>query len=61
MSLLELGAMWFSRLGALQDRFECTAPQGVRAQVLALANNRAIAEGTLPPELLDYVLKVARF
>ncbi len=35
-SLLEFEAMWFSRLGALQDKFECTAPQGFRAKVLAL-------------------------
>lgn len=36
LSLLEFSAMWFSRLGALQDKFECTDPQGFRAKVLAL-------------------------
>ena len=39
LSLLELEAMWFSRLGALQDRFECTNPQGARAFVLNLEND----------------------
>lgn len=39
LSLLELEAMWFSRLGALQDRFECTDPRGVRARLMALAKN----------------------
>jgi hypothetical protein len=36
LSLVEFEAMWFSRLGALQDKFECTDPQGFRAGVLAL-------------------------
>ena len=36
LTLLEFEAMWFSRLGALQDRFEATAPQGFRAKVIAL-------------------------
>ncbi|HEY5909217.1 MAG TPA: DUF2971 domain-containing protein [Verrucomicrobiae bacterium] len=58
MSLLELEAMWFSRLGALQDRYECTPPQGVRAKVLGLVKNRATAEKTLPAPLLDYMEQV---
>lgn len=39
LSLLELEAMWFSRLGALQDKFECTNPEGARAFVLKLAED----------------------
>lgn len=58
LSLLELEAMWFSRLGALQDKYECTNPQGARAKVLALAKNREIVEKRLPPGMLDYMLKV---
>ena len=58
MSLLELEAMWFSRLGALQDRYECTPPHGVRAKVLALTKNRAAAEQKLPAPLLDYMEQV---
>jgi hypothetical protein len=57
VSLLELEAMWFSRLGALQDKYECTNPQGVRAKVLALAKNRETVEKRLPPGMLDYLLK----
>jgi len=58
ISLLELEAMWFSRLGALQDRYECTPPQGVRAKVLALVKNRVAVEQKLPAPLLDYMEKV---
>ena len=57
VSLLELEAMWFSRLGALQDKYECTNPQGARAKVLALAKSREVVEKRLPPGMLDYLLK----
>lgn len=56
VSLLKLEAMWFSRLGALQDKFEGTVPKGPRATVLALARDRERAEKTFGPELLNYLL-----
>jgi hypothetical protein len=34
--LLELEAMWFSRLGALQDEYEGTNPKGVRALLMRI-------------------------
>jgi hypothetical protein len=37
--LLELEAMWFSRLGALQDKFECTNPKGPRAFLLRIVSD----------------------
>ena len=58
ISLLELEAMWFSRLGALQDRYECTAPGDARAKVLELTKNRDAVEKRLPPGMLDYLLQV---
>jgi len=36
LAQLEFQAMWFSRLGALQDGFECTTPGGARAFVFNL-------------------------
>jgi hypothetical protein len=41
-SLLESGAVWFSRLGALQDKFEATLPLKIRA--LLEERDRKIAE-----------------
>jgi len=37
LPLLELEAMWFSRLGALQDKYECTNPKGPRAFLMQIA------------------------
>ena len=37
LSLLELEAMWFSRLGALQDEYEGTNPKGPRAHLMRIA------------------------
>jgi hypothetical protein len=34
--LLELEAMWFSRLGALQDKYEATNPKGPRALLMRI-------------------------
>jgi hypothetical protein len=39
VSLLKFNAMWFSRLGALQDEFEGTDPQGPRAKLLQIPNS----------------------
>jgi hypothetical protein len=36
LSLLELEAMWFSRLGALQDEYEGTNPKGSRALLMRI-------------------------
>ncbi|MGA3144731.1 MAG: DUF2971 domain-containing protein [Verrucomicrobiota bacterium] len=36
LSLLELEAMWFSRLGALQDEYEGTNPRGSRAFLMRI-------------------------
>ena len=36
--LLELEAMWFSRLGALQDKCECRNPKGPGALLLRIVN-----------------------
>ena len=36
LSLLELEAMWFSRLGALQDEYEGTNPKGPRALLMRI-------------------------
>ena len=37
LSLIELKAMWFSRLGALQDKYEGTNPKGPRAFLMQVA------------------------
>lgn len=37
LSLLELEAVWFSRLGALQDEYEGTNPKGPRAHLMRIA------------------------
>jgi hypothetical protein len=37
LSLLELEALWFSRLGALQDEYEGTNPKGPRAHLMRIA------------------------
>jgi hypothetical protein len=37
LSLLDLEAMWFSRLGALQDEYEGTNPKGPRAHLMRIA------------------------
>ena len=37
LSLLEFEAMWFSRLGALQDEYEGTNPKGPRAHLMRIA------------------------
>jgi len=36
LSLVELEAMWFSRLGALQDEYEGTNPKGPRARLMQI-------------------------
>jgi hypothetical protein len=47
LSLLEFEAMWFSRLDALQDKYECTDPKGARGKILELVESRgADAEET---------------
>jgi len=38
-SLLKFNAMWFSRLGPLQDKYEGTDPQGPRAKLLQIPNS----------------------
>lgn len=48
LSLLEFEAMWFSRLGALQDEFECTNPKGPRAFLLRVANNPKFKDAQTP-------------
>ena len=57
-SLLELQAVWFSRLGALQDEFEGTIPNGARAKLLALSKDPE-AEKRLGSHLLTHMLNVA--
>ena len=43
LSLIKYNAVWFSRLGALNDKFEGTDPRGTRGFVLKLADDaRAI-------------------
>ena len=54
ISLLELEAMWFSRLGALQDKFEGTVPKGARARVLELEKDRERSEKMFGSKLLTY-------
>ena len=49
LCLLELQAMWFSRLGDLEDKGECTNPKGPRGFLLkAIKNNPSIAESPTP-------------
>ncbi len=48
LCLLEFEAMWFSRLGALQDEFECTNPKGPRAFLLQMANNPKFKDAITP-------------
>jgi len=55
ISLLELEAMWFSRLGALQDKFEGTVPKGARARILELEKDRERSEKMFGSELLTYL------
>jgi len=55
ISLLELEAMWFSRLGALQDKFEGTVPNGARARILELEKDRERSEKMLGSGLLRYL------
>lgn len=59
LSLLELEAMWFSRLGALQDKFECTNPQGARAFVLNLENDPVAVEKCKSVGLWEHMKAVA--
>lgn len=54
VSLLELEAMWFSRLGALQDKFEGTLPKKARERLLA--RDRLLAEKMPHPELQRLIL-----
>jgi len=56
LSLLEFGAMWFSRLGALQDKYEGTLPNRVRD--LSKARDRKIAEMFPEPLLRPAILKM---
>lgn len=59
LALLELEAMWFSRLGALQDKFECTTPGGFRAQFLHLEANADAVEKCKAMGLWDTMKSVA--
>jgi hypothetical protein len=54
LSLLELEAVWFSRLGALQDQFEGTLPK--KTHELSLARNRQIATQIPIPQLHPMIL-----
>lgn len=56
ISLLELEAVWFSRLGALQDKCEGTLPK--RALELSEARDREIAEKIPIPLLRPAALKM---
>lgn len=58
ISLLELEAMWFSRLGALQDKFEGTVPKGARARLLELEKDRERSEKMFGSKLLAHLLNV---
>lgn len=55
LSLLELEAMWFSRLGALQDKFEGTLPR--KAREASLERYRHVAEEIPEPRLRPAFLK----
>lgn len=59
LSLLELEAMWFSCLAALQDKFECTNPLGARAFVLKLANDPEAVEKCKALGLWDIMVATA--
>jgi hypothetical protein len=59
LSLLEFEAMWFSRLGALQDKFECTNPEGPRAFVLKLAEDPEAVEKCKSLGLWNHMLAAA--
>ncbi len=49
LCLLEFQAVWFSRLGHLQDKYECTNPKGPRGFLLnAIRSNPGIAESQTP-------------
>ena len=49
LSLLELQAMWFSRLGALWDKHECTNPKGPRGFLLkAMKENPSLKDSPTP-------------
>lgn len=49
LCLLELQAMWFSRLGALWDKYECTNPRGPRGFLLrAMKSNPSLEESQTP-------------
>ncbi|KPJ62406.1 hypothetical protein AMJ44_15635 [candidate division WOR-1 bacterium DG_54_3] len=55
ISLLELKALWFSRLGALEDQFEGTLPKGTRTKMI---NNSKKWFETFPdPELQNQLLE----
>ena len=56
LSLLELEAVWFSRLGALQDKFEGTLPR--RAHEISEARDREVAEKIPIPLLRPAALKM---
>jgi hypothetical protein len=54
--LLELEAMWFLRLGALQDKFEGTLPKKARERLMA--RDRLLAEKMPHPELQPLILRM---
>lgn len=56
LSLLELEAVWFSRLGALQDKFEGTLPR--KARELSQADDHRIAIEIPEPRLRPALLKM---
>jgi len=48
LCLLELNAMWFSRLGALQDKYECSNPKGPRAFLLRIMKDPDLKDAKTP-------------
>ena len=59
VSLIEFEAMWFSRLGALQDKFEGTNPDGPRAAVLKTAEDPKAVERLKSSGPWDWIMAVA--
>lgn len=55
LSMIQFQAVWFSRLGELQDKFEGTDPEGTRAFFLKLAENPAAVEKCKTFGLWDFM------
>jgi hypothetical protein len=56
LSLLEFEAVWFSRLGALQDKFEGTLPK--KAHELSMTRSREIDAKIAIPQLQPIILRM---